>query len=106
MALLELVQPRPDWIEALGVALTRPAGVAERRAGEDPWTADGGPARPRRISDELAWLRQASLEIHDLQPRKALLQRLAEHAPVAAGRVLLEAQQGGARPALELRRER
>ena len=37
MAFLELVQQRPDWMEALGVALTRPDGVPERRAGEDPW---------------------------------------------------------------------
>jgi hypothetical protein len=59
MAFLELVHQRPDWREALGVALTRPPGVPERRAGEDPWTEDGGRDRPRRISDDLAWLRQA-----------------------------------------------
>ena len=35
MAMLELVQTRPDWMNALGVALTRPPGVPERRAGED-----------------------------------------------------------------------
>ena len=58
MNLLELVSPSPDWIRGLGVALTRPDGVPERRDGDDPWTA---PAveRPRRISDDLAWLRQA-----------------------------------------------
>ena len=59
MAFLELVQQRPDWREALGVAMTRPPGVPERRGGEDPWTEDGGRERPRRISDDLAWLRQA-----------------------------------------------
>jgi hypothetical protein len=60
MALLELVQERPDWMGALGVALTRPDGTPERRAGQDPWHADGeAAARPRRISDDLAWLRQA-----------------------------------------------
>ena len=60
MAFLELVQQRPDWREALGVAMTRPPGVPERRGGEDPWTEDGAPGdRPRRISDDLAWLRQA-----------------------------------------------
>jgi hypothetical protein len=58
MALLELVNERPDWMSALGVALTRPAGVPERRAGEDPWS-DDAPGRPRRIADDLAWLRQA-----------------------------------------------
>lgn len=62
MALLELVSERPDWMGALGVALTRPPGVPERRGREDPWK--GEPAkengdRPRRISDDLAWLRQA-----------------------------------------------
>jgi hypothetical protein len=61
MALLELVNERPDWMGALGVALTRPPGVPERRAGEDPWQPEGqdGNDRPRRISDDLAWLRQA-----------------------------------------------
>ena len=37
MAILELVHERPDWMGALGVALTRPTGVPERRGGEDPW---------------------------------------------------------------------
>jgi hypothetical protein len=64
MALLELVHARPDWMGALGVALTRPPGVAERRGGEDPWTGDA-PDRPRRISDDLAWLRQAIDEPED-----------------------------------------
>jgi hypothetical protein len=58
MAILELVQPQPDWMGALGVALTRPPGVPERRGEEDPWspTPDN---RPRRVSDDLAWFRQA-----------------------------------------------
>mgnify|MGYP001396223030 CR=1 FL=1 len=60
--ILELVQPTPDWMGALGVALSRPPGVPERRGGEDPWTghdeAQTG-ARPRRIADDLAWFRQA-----------------------------------------------
>lgn len=58
--ILELVQPTPDWMAALGVALSRPPGVPERRSGEDPWRGrekDGD--RPRRISDDLAWFRQA-----------------------------------------------
>ena len=55
--LLELVHSRPSWDEALTAALTLPPGMAERRQGEDPWR----PAtdRPRRISDDLAWLRSA-----------------------------------------------
>lgn len=58
MTLLELVAPQPNWFDALGVALTRPPGVPERRAGENPM--DPRPRdRPRRISDDLAWLRQA-----------------------------------------------
>ena len=58
--MLELVLDRPDWGSALGVALTRPPGVPERRAGQDPWNPEeGGQPRPRRIADDLAWLRQA-----------------------------------------------
>ena len=59
MAMLELVQTAPDWTGALGVALSRPPGVPERRHGDDPWHDDGHGERPRRISDDLAWLRQA-----------------------------------------------
>ncbi len=58
MALLELVGTKPDWMGALGVALTRPDGIPERRKGEDPLNPDSAD-RPRRISDDLAWLRQA-----------------------------------------------
>lgn len=57
--MLELVAERPDWMGALSVALTRPAGVPERRAGEDPWAGPSNGPRPRRIADDLAWLRQA-----------------------------------------------
>ena len=78
MAMLELVNTRPDWREALGVALTRPPGVPERRAGEDPWS-DGPPDRPRRISDDLAWLRQAIDE-----PESNGLRGLGDTAAVAA----------------------
>ena len=59
MALLELVRPQPDWFAALEVAFTRPPGVPERRAGEDPWDSKPDGERPRRIADELVWLRQA-----------------------------------------------
>ena len=56
--MLELVRHQPDWLAALGVALTRPPGVPERRSGEDPWQAPATD-RPRRISDDLAWFRNA-----------------------------------------------
>jgi hypothetical protein len=78
MALLELVHASPDWMGALGVALTRPAGVPERRGGEDPWNGDA-PDRPRRISDDLAWLRQAIDE-----PEDHGLRGLGDTAAVAA----------------------
>ena len=78
MALLELVHERPDWMGALGVALTRPPGVPERRGGEDPWNGDA-PNRPRRISDDLAWLRQAIDE-----PEDNGLRGLGDTAAVAA----------------------
>ena len=58
--MLELVLARPDWLNALGVALTRPPGVPERRQGQDPWNPSADvESRPRRIADDLAWLRQA-----------------------------------------------
>jgi hypothetical protein len=79
MALLELVHARPDWVGALGVALSRPPGVPERRAGEDPWADEGTSERPRRISDDLAWLRQAIDE-----PEPNGLRGLGETAAVAA----------------------
>jgi hypothetical protein len=65
MAVLELVTARPDWMNALGIALTRPAGVPERRQQEDPWDSAADTDRPRRISDDLAWLRQAMDEPED-----------------------------------------
>jgi hypothetical protein len=65
MAVLELVTARPDWMNALGIALTRPPGVPERRQQDDPWESAGDASRPRRISDDLAWLRQAMDEPED-----------------------------------------
>src|SRR3954449_11832459 len=79
MAVLELVSSRPDWMGALTVALTRPAGVPERRSGDDPWAAAGRAERPRRISDDLAWLRQAYDE-----PDEHGLKGLQDTAAVAA----------------------
>jgi hypothetical protein len=62
--MLELVRERPDWLNALGVAMTRPPGVPERRHQQDPWQPDDD-SRPRRIADDLAWLRQAYDEPED-----------------------------------------
>ena len=64
MTILELVKPRPDWLGALQIALTRPPGVPERRSGEDPWKP-ATTERPRRISDDLAWFRDAMDEPHE-----------------------------------------
>jgi hypothetical protein len=55
--LLELVQNKPSWGDALATALLLPPGMEERRQGEDPWSPSA--ERPRRISDDLAWLRNA-----------------------------------------------
>jgi hypothetical protein len=77
MTILELVEPRPDWLGALSIALARPPGVPERRSGEDPWQPVAG--RPRRISDDLAWFRDAMDE-----PDRHGLRPLRETAAVAA----------------------
>jgi len=87
MALLELVHQHPDWMEALGVALTRPPGVPERRTGDDPWIDDAAGDRPRRISDDLAWLRQAIDE-----PETNGLRGLGDTAAVAAWEIDAEAE--------------
>ena len=78
MPVLELVQHQPDWLNALGVALTRPPGVPERRSGDDPWQ-EADTERPRRISDDLAWLRQAMDE-----PADCGLRDLGDSAAVGA----------------------
>ena len=85
MAILELVRERPDWPGALGVALTRPVGVPERRGGQDHWRPDTS-GRPRRISDDLAWFRDAVDE-----PERHDLQTLNDTAAVAAWRPSEEA---------------
>src|SRR5918992_1063666 len=76
--MLELVRNSPDWLAALGVAMTRPPGVPERRKEEDPWQPDTE-KRPKRIADDLAWLRQAFDE-----PEDNGLHPLPETAAVAA----------------------
>jgi hypothetical protein len=88
MAVLELVNAQPDWLGALTVALTRPPGVPERRSGEDPWKGSGGAERPRRISDDLAWLRQAYDE-----PSDHGLKGLGDTAAVAAWEPDTDAQE-------------
>jgi hypothetical protein len=77
--MLELVRESPDWLNALGVALTRPPGVPERRQGQDPWHPEEAAKRPRRIADDLAWLRQAFDE-----PEENGLRPLEDTAAVAA----------------------
>ena len=88
MAVLELVQNQPDWLNALGVAMTRPPGVPERRGAEDPWQDTKTDAeRPRRISDDLAWLRQAMDE-----PERCGLRVVPGSAAVAAWELNGDAQ--------------
>jgi hypothetical protein len=58
MLTLELVAGEPDWMGALQVALALPEGVSERRSDDDPW-GEPTTSRPRRISDDLSWLRAA-----------------------------------------------
>jgi len=67
--MLELIHVRPNWLGALSVALVRPQGVPERRHGDDPWEREHA-ARPRRLTDDLAWLREAldDPEPHGLHP--------------------------------------
>ena len=88
--MLELVLDRPDWLNALGVALTRPPGVPERRAGQDPWNpaSDGEQKRPRRIADDLAWLRQAydEPEENGLMPAQGHRRRRGLGAPTRRAR--------------------
>src|SRR3954452_18391429 len=89
MAILELVQSKPDWMGALAVAMTRPPGVPERRAGQDPWNPDPNVQRPRRISDDLAWFPEAVDDPteHGLQPLDGSADAVAwesdNEAPVA-----------------------
>ena len=76
MALLELVRHEPDWNAALEIAFALPPGWSERRA--DDHEAELPEAeRPRRISDELLWLRHAIDE-----PESSGLTPLPESAAV------------------------
>jgi hypothetical protein len=68
--MLELTHVNPNWLGALSVALVRPAGQPERRRGQDPWQQRSDALRPRRVTDDLAWLRVAFCdpEPHGLHP--------------------------------------
>jgi hypothetical protein len=60
MVLLELVEPEPDWMQALGAAVERPPGVPERRDTASGTNSERPPASEcRRVADDLAWLREA-----------------------------------------------
>ena len=86
--ILELQQTRANWMAGLEVALTRPEGVPERRAGEDPWNP--GPVdRPRRIADDLAWFRYAidQPSEHGLQQLDEALERTWDADAEAAERL-------------------
>ena len=63
MTILELVKPRPDWLGALQIARPVRPGSPSAAAGEDPWKP-ATTERPRRISDDLAWFRDATDEPH------------------------------------------
>jgi hypothetical protein len=94
--LLELVQERPSWGDALATALTRPRGMPERRQDDDPWT----PAtdRPRRISDDLVWLRNAVDE-----PEEYGLREVPDAAAQGAWEVTDDQRVGGHLERLEER---
>jgi hypothetical protein len=94
--LLELVHERPSWREALGAALVLPPGTTERRQGEDPWVPSTD--RPRRISDDLAWLRNAVDE-----PEEHGLRVLEGTAAAAAWEVTDEQRAGEHLERLEAR---
>lgn len=88
--MLELVRQTPDWMNALGVALTRPPGVPERRERTDIGAWPPPASRPRRISDDLAWLRQAMDE-----PDENGLRALDSSAAVAAWETVPESEAAG-----------
>ena len=73
-------------MEALGVALTRPPGVPRAARGRGPVERRRARDRPRRISDDLAWLRQAIDE-----PETNGLRGLGDTAAVAAWEIDAEA---------------
>jgi hypothetical protein len=112
MLTLELVAEQPDWVGGLRVALMRPPGVTERRANQDPW-APPPTSRPRRISDDLGWLRAAmdgpaAAGLHELDGTAAVavweagsepgahLRRLDQRGVLSAAGFLLHEETDGA----------
>ena len=73
MAVLELVTSRPDWMGALTVALTRPQGVPERRAGDNPWEPGAALGRPEeaapRPADDWRCCQMCSASLRDQAAR-------------------------------------
>jgi hypothetical protein len=94
--LLELVQERPSWSDALTTALIRPRGMPERRQDDDPWTPSTD--RPRRISDDLVWLRNAVDE-----PEEYGLRVVRDAAAAGAWEVVDDQRVGGHLKRLEER---
>jgi hypothetical protein len=94
--LLELTQERPSWSDALATALILPRGVAERRNDQDPWAPSTD--RPRRISDDLAWLRNAMDE-----PEEYGLRVVDDAGAMGAWEVTDEEEIGGHLERLEQR---
>ena len=80
MALLELVHERPDWMGALGVALSPPAGRprAARRRGPVARRRRGGPARGGSPTTSRGCARRST------SPSRNGLRGLGDTAAVAA----------------------
>ena len=92
MAVLELVTCKPRLDERADRRPDPAGGRARAPRGDDPWQAAGRAERPRRISDDLAWLRQAYDE-----PAEHGLKGLEDTAAVAAWETDHEAQERLAR---------
>jgi hypothetical protein len=76
--MVQLLRERPNWLAALSVARTRPPGVSERRGGPDA-RKPAPTNHPRRVTDDLVWLREAFED-----PMAHGLRRVPAHSAVAA----------------------
>jgi len=94
--LLELVRDHPSWSDALAAALILPRGLSERRQSDDPWSPSA--ERPRRLSDDLAWLRNAVDE-----PEQYGLRAIRDAAAPGAWEVTDDQRAGGHLERLEER---